>query len=243
MRRLRYTSMLFDLFHTLVEPDDHRAGPGGKEYRAGLMLGTDPSRFAAFWRQSERQRLTDGRCRVADALAQYVESTGEPIPDNVLREVEQEWGRSEDEAMRSPDPDAGPCLVALAARGVSLGLLSNADERTARAWVGSPLHSHFRAVAFSYEIGAAKPDRLAYRRALELLGADPQDAVFVGDGGAGELRGARMAGFGLVVFMRGHLLRTGRCGVARLAERAAEADLVLDRLSDLPDQLSMVLTK
>lgn len=162
------------------------------------------------------------------------------MADGVLHDVEQEWGRPEDEAMRHPDPDTVSCLATLAAQGVSLGLLSNADERTARAWSESHLRSHFRAVSFSHEIGAAKPDLVAYQRALQLLGAEPCETAFVGDGGAGELHGARMAGFGLLVFMRGHVVRTGRCGAARWAERRAGADIVVERLTDLPEQLLVV---
>jgi hypothetical protein len=37
---------------------------------------------------------------------------------------------------------------------------------------------------------------------LEKIGAEPSQSIFVGDGGGDELRGAKDAGFGLVVFAK-----------------------------------------
>lgn len=44
---------------------------------------------------------------------------------------------------------------------------------------------------------------------MRLGGVAAGRAVFVGDGGSNELTGAKAAGFGLVVFMRGFVVRNG----------------------------------
>jgi HAD superfamily hydrolase (TIGR01509 family) len=233
-----YRAVIFELFHTLVEPDDFSPVPArGKIERAARALGVDPGDFRRFWLWSEGQRLRSAASTVGAALKQYVALVGRTASERALANAEQELGIGEDGALRHPDPEAGPTLAQLAAAGLRLGLLSNADERTARGWVCCPLAPYFRAVAFSHQTGLVKPEPAAFRHALELVGAPPGQTAFVGDGAGGELGAARALGFGLVVFLRGHVTRTGRCRLEDLAARAAAAHVVVDRLSALPVHL------
>jgi putative hydrolase of the HAD superfamily len=68
-----------------------------------------------------------------------------------------------------------------------------------RTWPESPLAGAVDAVKFSHVIGHLKPAPAAYGAILSQLGATPQRSIFVGDGGSGELAGARDYGFALVV--------------------------------------------
>jgi putative hydrolase of the HAD superfamily len=47
-----------------------------------------------------------------------------------------------------------------------------------------------------------KPDPRIYKHALEALGARPDEAIFVGDGGSDEHRGARAVGLPTVLVTR-----------------------------------------
>ncbi|MCK7626086.1 HAD family phosphatase [Streptomyces sp. RS10V-4] len=86
----------------------------------------------------------------------------------------------------------------LAARGTTLGLLSNIPEELARhyesrhAWLG-----HFRLRAFSCRIGHAKPAPAAYRWCLAALPGPPERILFVDDREE-NVRAAEAAG------LRGH---------------------------------------
>ena len=55
----------------------------------------------------------------------------------------------------------------------------------------------------SWSAGVLKPDPLIYRAALDALGLIPGEAAYVGDGGDGELRGARRLGLRTVLIERG----------------------------------------
>ena len=100
------------------------------------------------------------------------------------------------------------------------------------AWSRSPLRPCFDAAIFSCNVGAAKPDPAIYLAACEALGVAPAECLFVGDGGADELRGAAALGM-IPVQMTGILDRhfpelvasqgvAARYRIARIAELAEE---------------------
>lgn len=123
------------------------------------------------------------------------------------------------------------------ARSLELGLLSNAFAREVRAWARSPLAPYFEAACFSCDIGHEMPDPQAYAEALSRLGVPARAAVFVGDGGSNELAGAKAAGFGLVVFMRGFLARNGLRTPSQVKSLEDVADCIIDNLEELLDLL------
>jgi putative hydrolase of the HAD superfamily len=97
----------------------------------------------------------------------------------------------------SPDTLAG--LESLRRQGWRLALVSNATAEAASAWPGSALARHFDAVAFSCELGVAKPAAEIYRHAVHAVGAPSASAcVFVGDGGDGELAAAAALGMRVI---------------------------------------------
>lgn len=99
-----------------------------------------------------------------------------------------------------PTPFAARTLAALA-RGFRLGAVTDtatmtgADVRAALA--GHGIAEHLEVIVSSVDVGAAKPDPAAVRRALDLLGTEPHHAVLVGDADVDE-GAARRAGIGFV---------------------------------------------
>jgi putative hydrolase of the HAD superfamily len=85
-------------------------------------------------------------------------------------------------------------LGALRGRSVKLGLISNTTPEEVTGWDSSALAPCFDEVVFSYRVGLVKPDKRIYELACKRLGVSPSAAVFVGDGGDYELRGASLAG-------------------------------------------------
>jgi len=92
-------------------------------------------------------------------------------------------------------------LRALAATGVRLGVVSNADgsvERRLRSegvlQVGPGPGVEVEVVIDSGAVGAAKPDPRIFRFALDALGLEPDEVVHVGDSVAMDVVGALAAG-------------------------------------------------
>ena len=97
-------------------------------------------------------------------------------------------------ALNNVSEDILEVLRALKAKGVKLGLISNADVIDCKYWQQSPLAMLFDDVIFSCDVGILKPDREIYELAMANLKVKPNECMFVGDGGSNELKGARTVG-------------------------------------------------
>jgi REG-2-like HAD superfamily hydrolase len=118
-------------------------------------------------------------------------------------------------------------LDELRRRGYRLGVISNADGRV-EALLGSlDLLRHFEFVLDSGSVGVEKPDPRIFRMALERLGIEPHEAVYVGDVYEIDVVGARAAGMRAILLdplMRlGHLDCERIAALHELPERLAEA--------------------
>jgi putative hydrolase of the HAD superfamily len=119
-------------------------------------------------------------------------------------------------------PDVMPALSALRALGCPLGVVSNFDSRVLRILEGLGLASWFESVTLSSEVGATKPDRAIFARALAHHGVNAARAFHVGDSPVEDCEGARAAGLRAVLIDRGE-------------RHASRADLVrVDSLVELP---------
>lgn len=232
----RLEAVVFDLFHTLVDPEDFRPREFDRAGEVARALGVEPGRFQDYW-EGQLAELVCCPDRPADRAAAYARARGREVSPEQWIEVDDILGRYQDLALEHPRPEVVQALGALHSMGYRLGLLSNAHERDVRAWERSPLRLLLDGTVFSCFAGYAKPAGAAYQAALEAVGAEASSAVFVADGGSGELAGARRHGFGLVVLVSGPALRSGLRDPAQVAALVGEADLHLSGVEDLPAAL------
>jgi len=148
------------------------------------------------------------------------------LADEVQRIEQQAWWSGMTLA-----PDAAATLRRLRARGLRLGLCSNAPYRPASmqaqlAHVG--LDRLLDSATFSSAVGWRKPSPRLFEQALVDLGARASTTVVVGDRVREDIEGAHAGG------MRAVLLREHRCE----ADPDGIADAVIVRLADLPDLLA-----
>lgn len=123
-----------------------------------------------------------------------------------------------------PEPDARPLLEALAARGARLGIVTrNASDIAWTTLDRAGFSSFFDAGdVLGRDRAAAKPDPDGIHRLLHAWGAEPDDAVMVGDFRL-DLEAGRAAGVATVLVDRR----------GRGAAWAAWADRTVDRLDAL----------
>lgn len=126
----------------------------------------------------------------------------------------------EDAAVWEVFPDVVPALAALRALGCSLGIVSNFDGRVLPILDGLGLAPWFASVTLSSQVGVTKPDPAIFARALAHHGAEPAQALHVGDSPAEDGEGARAAGLRAVLIDRTER-HADRLGVARVASLAA----------------------
>ena len=92
------------------------------------------------------------------------------------------------------DPQVIETLSSLRQAGYRIGLISNCSHDEIAAWDASELSALVDAPVFSCVEGLIKPEPAIYQLACDRLEVDTGAAVFAGDGGSDELRGADAAG-------------------------------------------------
>jgi len=102
-----------------------------------------------------------------------------------------------------PYDDTLPVLEGLRARGVKLGLVSNAGVDVRAVLERRGLLPLLDAVVISHEVGAVKPGATIFERALAELGVPPERALMVGDSPRDDV-GAAFLGVPTLILPRTH---------------------------------------
>jgi putative hydrolase of the HAD superfamily len=182
--------VIFDLWDTLIDFDPV-IGRAFQD-RVAERLGRDPDELATLW--------LEGRARRESG----------PLRDYLLELGAEEDAAEELAALRlestrpllKPRPGALDTLAELRRRGYLLGLITVCSEDVEQLWEETPFAGMFDATVFSCSAGMRKPDARIYRLALDELGIEPSEAIFVGDGANDELAGAERVGMRAVLIHR-----------------------------------------
>ena len=168
-------AVLIDLYDTLVwtewpvlrERIEERAAVSGR----ALLDGFEKTRVA-------RSVGTYGS--LEGDLAEVLRAAGLERDDALVHELAETITTFLEAGVHLWD-DSMPALRELRARGHRTAVVSNCDHGTRPVVERLGLHEEADAVVLSFEAGVAKPDAEIYRDALEALGAQAEDAVFVDD--------------------------------------------------------------
>lgn len=176
-------AVIFDLWNTIAEWPHERWA----EVRPCVaeQLGLTPEEFDSRW-YGELAQVRETR-PFADVLALFDLSpeAAEQVV-SLRREITREG--------LVPVADALETIAALRERGLKTGLITVCSEDVPVLWPETAFHGLFDAEVFSATCGLRKPDPRIYRLALERLGVEAHEAVFVGDGANDELAGAERVG-------------------------------------------------
>lgn len=214
---MRYPYLLFDVGGTLVGP---RESYGAVYRRALLRSGLDFTldeleraigRAAAAMTRSIEPGVNrfghfqDGeegfwRRFVAHVFTELKLSPLEPPADETLLVgLRDAFARAESWKLFD---DTLPTLRALTAKGVRMAVVSNWDSRLSSILETLDLTRYFDHIACSAIEDSEKPAPLLFERALERLGATPDQALHVGDVPHLDIEGARRAGIDAVLIDR-----------------------------------------
>jgi putative hydrolase of the HAD superfamily len=232
-----FKTIVFDLFRTLVSPEAFNPDAYKRVDRMAERLNLDFEDFQEWWLSSRVERNCSRIPKMEQRIREYCDSIGKPRSNSLIEDALNYAQQFHDQALLHPQSDVPATMTDLHNKGIKLGLLSNADEREILYWNQSPLVKMLDSIAFSVDIGAMKPDPRSYKVVLEKLGDEPALTIYVGDGEGNELVGAREAGFGKVIFMRGNVLGNGFTTPEKIAEYEKQADNVVDLISDVPSVL------
>jgi putative hydrolase of the HAD superfamily len=242
--RPSFSVVLFDLDDTLF---DHQRAVGlgvtaKRHAHGGVVAAADDAAEVRRWHHLEEVHYSrylhgeldlQGQRRVR--VQEFLRPHGVELPDtdadawyaDYLTRYDQSWVLHD---------DALPCLDALEAAipGVQFGIITNAELNYQTPKLDRlGLASRMRHVVASGELGVPKPDAHIFHHACALFGAEPRNAVYVGDRLQTDARGAHDAGLTGVWIDRGVVTPEPD----ELAEARASGVLVVQSLADLPELL------
>lgn len=130
-------------------------------------------------------------------------SAGMKLPDDLLHEIldseQQVWDRSV-----RVDPDTHQVLDWLRAQGIRRGICSNAPfppELMRRQMSSKGIAQMVDGIVLSSEVGKRKPSPELYRAALDAIGTQAEQTVFVGDRVREDYEGPRSVGMRAIIVL------------------------------------------
>jgi putative hydrolase of the HAD superfamily len=202
---LQIKGILFDLWGTLAYNIPRRNRSDFDELAREIGYSTDEvfRVWANFAEDAQRGKLKSAEERAARVLA----TLGAPTT-LAARFAQFEYDQ------RAADthlyPGVPELLGQLRQLGYQTTLISNCNYLTREVVERLGLPQMLDAIILSCEVGHVKPEREIYETAAAGLGLTPHECAFVGDGGDGEMTGARLAGCAFRVLVeqeRGHSYR------------------------------------
>jgi putative hydrolase of the HAD superfamily len=184
------TALLLDFDDTLIDTRAAMVAAGavavaqlwpeaGPElhHAAGVRFHGDPGGFFGRFTSGELSFAEMREARVAD----LVEVFSLKAVDDLIERFEDAYDPAFLASVRLFD-DALPLVEAATTAGLAIGLLTNsASHYTQQKLEITGLESVFAIVATRDTLGFGKPDPRAFHHACELLGAAPNETLYIGD--------------------------------------------------------------
>ena len=187
-------AVCFDMFDTLANA--HRQ----LEHSESDILGITPEEWgSAMW---EETLCHDRGLGIVKTVREMIDRACDTLPFPVTEEQRRAVEAARCERLRLAVTEIDGQIVEtirqLKENGLKIGLISNADVCDRRYWNTSPVFPYFDDSIFSCDVALLKPDPEIFLLSLSHLGVKPSEALFVGDGGSQELKGAKAVGMGTV---------------------------------------------
>lgn len=191
-------AILFDLFETLIT--EHEAGRNTVDIGTperdspAILLGMSEAHFETEWVRRRPGRMKGHYPDYYAVLKDICETAQLDVAPHLLKTLNDHRLEAKKQPYLTIDPQVIEMLQTLKKIGFKLGLVSNCSGEETEGLFLCPLASLLDEIVLSYQEGVSKPQQEIYQLACDRLGVLPSEAIFIGDGGAEELAGARKAG-------------------------------------------------
>lgn len=182
-------AVIFDMFETLIT---HFRSPLYMGQQIAAEAGIAEPVFREVWDTTDDAR-TLGQMTVEEVIETVLRRNGRYL-ETLWAEIVRKRKASKVECFRHLHPEILPMLDGIRKRGLQIGLITNCYFEERDAIRDSILMPYFDGVCMSCELGIMKPDHGIFRRCMTELGVEPEECLYVGDGGSRELETARELG-------------------------------------------------
>lgn len=199
-------AIFFDVDFTLIFPGPTFQGEGYARFCAEQGVTVERRRFedavaaASFILDDVEEPIYDAALFV-HYTATIIEHMGGRGPSviRVAERIYEQWAANHHFEMYD---DVAPVLRALAARGLTLGVISNSHRSLAAFKEHFKLDSLISTAVSSAEHGYMKPHHSIFHAALAQAGVAPGHALMVGDSLKADIEGALAAGMRAILLRR-----------------------------------------
>jgi putative hydrolase of the HAD superfamily len=162
------------------------------------LRGVPFETFRQPWRASGVERNMGGFQSMEEQLA-YVSAVLEYTPSaTLLAETASRYTESRRLNLQ-PRTSLVETLQELQSVDLLRGLICNCSFVDRNLFPGSEIAPHIDVPVLSDDVGLLKPDPRIFQLACKRLGLQPEDCLYVGDGGSNELTAAKEAGMNSVL--------------------------------------------
>lgn len=182
-------AVIFDMFETLIT---HYRSPLYFGQQIAAEAGIAEAVFREVWDTTDEAR-TLGKMTLEEVIETVLRKNSR-YSDALFSSIVEKRKASKRECFRHLHPEILPVLDILRSSGLQLGLITNCYWEERDVIRESVLFPYFDGVCMSCELGMMKPDPAIFRRCLDLLQVQPEECLYVGDGGSRELETAQALG-------------------------------------------------
>lgn len=194
-------AVVFDFFGTLTPVSPSQVWADNAAALAAA-LGVPPADLLRMLDETFPERITGAFGGVRETMQELARRLGVSLSGAQLADASR-IRRERQEAMFALRPEALGVISELRGRGLAIGLLSDCTIELPEAWPRLPLAIVVDVPVFSCLERTRKPDPRLFRKVAAGLRVDPEQCLYVGDGGGDELAGASAIGMRAVLLAGG----------------------------------------
>lgn len=182
-------AVIFDMYETLIT---HYETPLYFGAQIAMDAGIPEEKFLPLWRASEYARSI-GKKTLEEVVEDILRQNGR-YSEELFQKIIQKRIAKQQDCFCHLHPEIIPMLSRLKKSGLFIALISNCYSEEAEVIRQSELFPYFDAVFLSYEQGVQKPEEEIFKRCMHKLSVNPEECLYIGDGGSFELETARNLG-------------------------------------------------
>lgn len=189
---MKYEAVIFDLFGTLIDSYTAKAHEISLNQMASVLHIASKD-LIRLWSDTFTQRNT-GVFQSAKENIEYICHEFKVSLEDTQLELAAQMRHDFTERSMQPRMDAIEVLSHLKERDYKTGLITNCTPSVPMIWKESSFAPFFDVTVFSCLASLMKPDQRIYELAVKQLVVQPEDCLYIGDGGSQELTGASQVG-------------------------------------------------
>ena len=194
IKNVKYQAVIFDLGGTLSRSS------AWEEYRnaarqVAVICSASVEKFVELWFAHSAGLGTGLYANYQDYIRYICKLMNLNVPYNLISLAAAIPVSVTRQQITTPREGAIELLSYLKANNYKIGLISDCFTDVPEIWNETPFAPYFDATVFSCKVGMNKANPQIFRIALEKLGVQPEDCVYIADGMRNEL--ANAAGLGM----------------------------------------------